>query len=217
MSETRQPLSRGRVVAAAVGLADGSGLSAATMRAVAGTLDVEAMSLYNHVRNRADLLDGMVDAVFAEIPVPADPAAWRDALREVAHQTRAALQRHPWAIGMLDSRATPGPATLRRHDAVLGLLLEAGFSASEAVQAVAVLDSYVYGSALTEKSLPVSGDRTVAEAAADLVSTVSESDYPHLVEVARARARDRSEDSYDAEFGFGLDLILDGLHPGSPS
>ncbi|WP_435595162.1 TetR/AcrR family transcriptional regulator C-terminal domain-containing protein [Tsukamurella tyrosinosolvens] len=216
MRKNRPPLTRARVVGAAVALADATGLAAATMRAVASALDVEAMSLYNHVKNREDLLDGMIDAVFAEISLPAESTTWRPALREIAEQTRAALQRHPWAIGMLDSRTTPGPATLRRHDFVLGLLLVAGFSADTAVRAVAVLDSYVYGSALTEKSLPLGDDRTIADAATELASTVSESNYPHLVEVARVLAGSRGADSYDEEFAFGLTLLLDGLQPDSP-
>ncbi|TWS17728.1 TetR/AcrR family transcriptional regulator [Tsukamurella asaccharolytica] len=215
MRKDRPPLTRDRVVAAAVELADATGLAAVTMRAVAGTLAVEAMSLYNHVKNREDLLDGMVDAVFAEIPIPAPSPQWRPALHAIAGQTRAALQRHPWAIGMLDSRATPGSATLRRQDFVLGVLLEAGFSAAGAVRAVAVLDSYVYGSALTEKSLALAGDRTVAEAAEELISTVSASEYPNLLAVARERAGGTATDSYDAEFEFGLTLLLDGLRPGA--
>ncbi|ADG78963.1 TetR/AcrR family transcriptional regulator C-terminal domain-containing protein [Tsukamurella paurometabola] len=212
----RVPLTRDRVVAAGVALADASGLAAVTMRAVAGSLGVEAMSLYNHVANRADLLDGMIDAVFGEIGLPVEGDQWRSGLRALAGSTRDALRRHPWAIGLMDSRQNPGPATLRHHDTALGLLRRAGFGVREAVRAVAVLDGYVYGSVLTERSLPVGDDRSLRDAAEEAVSAISAADYPYLVEVASDHARTGFDDpGFDAEFTFGLDLIVAGLEPGA--
>lgn len=210
----RSPLSRARIVEAAVGLADDSGSAGVTMRAVASALGVEAMSLYNHVANRAGLLDGMIDAVFAEIALPAGAAPWRDEVHALAISTRAALHRHPWAIGMMDSRSTPGPATLRHHDAVLGALRRAGFTTTMSVHAMSVLDSYVYGSLLQERSLPFGEGGDAGAAAAGLLAQLSAADYPHLAEIALERAEaDATAPGADDEFLFGLALILDGLAP----
>lgn len=210
---TRIPLTRGRIVAVAVGLADGAGLAAVTMRAVAAELGVEAMSLYNHVTNRADLLDGMVEAVFGEIESPDQSLPWRDGVARSAESVRTVLHRHPWAVGILDSRRAPGAATLRRHDAVLGTLRRAGFSPGAAVRAVAALDSYVYGSVLTERSLPVGENDDAGALAAALTAAVSESDFPYLVEVAREHASGPGGLDLDAAFQFGLSAILAGLEP----
>lgn len=210
----RAPLTRERIVGAAVSLADGADLAAVTMRAVAAELGVEAMSLYNHVANRAALVGGMIDAVFGEIELPGPDVPWRDGVRALAGSTRDALRRHPWAIGVMDSRRDPGPATLRHHDAALGLLRRAGFSVHGAVRAIGALDGYVYGSVLAEQSLPVGADRTVRDAAAEAVLSVSAADYPYLVEAAAAHAGPGSEDSgFDAQFAFGLELIVGGLEP----
>lgn len=208
----RTPLNRVRIVEAAVSLADDSGPSGVTMRAVAASLGVEAMSLYNHVANRADLLDGMVDAVFAEIGLPDTSGPWRDEMHALAVSTRTALQRHPWAVGMLDSRSTPGPATLRHHDSVFGALRGAGFSTTMSVHAVSALDSFVYGSVLQEASLPLREGRDLGDAAAELIAGLPVADYPHLAEIARERADvGVAAPSVDDEFEFGLALILDGL------
>ncbi|MFB6610695.1 TetR/AcrR family transcriptional regulator [Agromyces sp. NPDC056379] len=213
----RTPLNRARIVEAAVRLADTAGPSGVTMRAVAASLGVEAMSLYNHVANRADLLDGMVDAVFAEIGLPDASGHWRGEMHALAVSTRTALQRHPWAIGMLDSRSTPGPATLRHHDTVLGALRRAGFSTTMSVHAVSALDSYVYGSLLQEASLPLRDGRDLGDAAAELIASLPVADYPHLAEIARERAdAGVAAPSADDEFQFGLALILDGLGPDTP-
>src|SRR5215467_12145207 len=150
---TRVPLSRERVLETAIALADEGGLAGLTMRKLAQQLGVEAMSLYNHVANKEDLLDGMVDLVFAEIGLPAHGTDWKAALRQRAIGTRAALERHRWAIGLMESRSQPGTANLRHHDAVLGCLREAGFSIAMAAHAYSVLDSYIYGFTLNKQSL----------------------------------------------------------------
>lgn len=213
----RAPLTRARVVDAAIDVADSAGVAGVTMRAVAAALGVEAMSLYNHVANRADLLDGMVDAVFAEIELPDSEASWRERMYGAAVSTRGALQRHFWAVGMMDSRSAPGPATLRHHDAVLGLLRRAGFSTTMAVHAVAVLDSYVYGSILQERSLPLDGARSQSAAASQLRQSLPANEYPYLAEVADDRSvHAASAPQADDEFHFGLELILQGLAPDSP-
>src|SRR5215813_1078569 len=134
----RRTLNPERVLLAAVSLADAE----LSMRKLGESLGVEAMSLYNHVANKDDLLDGMVDLVFSEIPLPAANLDWRSAMRERAIAVRAALSRHRWAIGLMESRRRPGAATLRHHDAVLGCLRIAGFSVELAAHAYSVLDSY---------------------------------------------------------------------------
>ncbi|MEX2618916.1 MAG: TetR/AcrR family transcriptional regulator C-terminal domain-containing protein [Egibacteraceae bacterium] len=120
------------------------------MRKLGQRLGVEAMSLYNHVANKDDLLDGMIDVVFSEIDLPASDAGWRTAMRQRAAPVREALARHPWATGLMELRTTPGPTSLRHHEAVLDSLREAGFSIEDATHAYWLLDSYIYGFAIQE-------------------------------------------------------------------
>ena len=208
----RTPLSRTRVVTTAVALADEKGGAGVTMRALAGQLGVEAMSLYNHVSGRDDILDGMVDAVFAEIDLPAPTADWKQAMRDRAASSRAALRRHPWAVGLMDSRSRPGPATLRHHDAVIGVLRAGGFSVAMAAHAFSVIDSYLYGFVLQELSLPFTGPTELEEVAANMFDNIPPDAYPHLRELAMDHALQPGYD-YGDEFGWGLTLILDALHP----
>jgi AcrR family transcriptional regulator len=146
----RPPLTRGRVLGTAVILADANGIASLTMRKLGVELGVEAMSLYRHVANKVDLLDGMIDTVFAEIDLPADEGDWRTAMRRRAVSARTVMSRHPWATGLMESRATPGPATARHHDGVIATLLGAGFSTEMTTHVVSVLDSYIYGFSLQE-------------------------------------------------------------------
>ena len=205
----RAPLTRDRVLRAAVKLADKGGLSSLSMRKLGGALGVEAMSLYKHVADKDDILDGIVDAVFAEIGLPAAEADWRAAMRERAISARQVLLRHPWAIGLLDSRRNAGPATIRHHDAVIGSLRGAGFSIEMAAHAFSLLDSYIYGFTLQEASLPFSPDE-VSEAAATMLPGALAAEYPHFAEMMAEYAV-KPGYSYTTEFEFGLDLILDGL------
>src|SRR3989442_10616094 len=126
--EARTPLSRERILRVAINLADRNGIDSLSMRKLGQELGVEAMSLYSHVANKDDLLDGMVDVVFGEIGPPPAGVGWRSVMHQRAVAARTALSRHPWAIGLMESRRRPGPATLRHHDAVLGALRKAGFS-----------------------------------------------------------------------------------------
>ena len=141
----RVPLTRERILRAAIGIADGHGADAVTMRAVASQLDVEAMSLYNHVKNKDAILDGMVDVVVDEIDLPTDLDDWREAMRRRAVSAQRAFARHPWAPALMDSRTTSGPARLRYFDWVLGVLEDAGFPLDVAVRCFSVLDSYISG------------------------------------------------------------------------
>jgi AcrR family transcriptional regulator len=200
------------VLRAAVALADREGTSALTMRRLGDALGVEAMSLYNHVANKADLLDGMVDLVFAEIELPSTDGDWRAAMRRRAVSTREALNRHRWAIGLMEGRSSHGPANLSLHNAVLGCLRAAGFSLEMTVHAYSVQDSYIYGFALQERDMSSeSADDFAAEAQRQMQAYQAVlADYPHLVEVVGGHVAKTGYD-YATEFLFGLDLILDGL------
>lgn len=207
----RRPLSRDRVLAAAIRAADRGGVEAITMRRVAQELGVEAMSLYNHVPNKDAILDGVVDSVFAAIELPeASHADWRDAIRGRARSARAVLARHSWALGLMDSRRNPGQATLRHHDAVLGVLRGAGFSLPMAAHAVSLIDSYVGGFVLQEANLPISAPGDVEQVAGDILADLPTDELPHLTEMILDHALRPGYD-YSSEFDFGLDLILDGL------
>ncbi|MEU2391104.1 TetR/AcrR family transcriptional regulator [Streptomyces sp. NPDC007369] len=203
------PLSRERVLAAAVRVADAGGITALTIRSLAQELGVKPMSLYHHVPNKEAIVDGIVDAVFAEIDLPPAGTDWRTALRHRAHSARDVLRRHPWATAVMDSRAHPGPATLRHHDAVIAVLRGGGFPFALAAHAFSLLDSYVYGFALTEAALPFE-PQEIGEAALDFLAQFPAGDYPHLVEFTREHVMQPGY-AHGAEFDFGLDLILDGL------
>jgi AcrR family transcriptional regulator len=211
---SRAPLTRERVLQAAVELADAGGLELPTMRKLGEALGVQAMSLYNHVANKDDLLDGMIDMVFREIELPSQDGDWTTAMRLRAISVRAVLSRHRWAIGLMESRTSPGPATLRHHDAVLGCLRAAGFSLELAAHAYAVLDSYIYGFALQERGLPFDTPEETAQLAQVMVAQFPADTYPHLAEFTFGHILKPGYDFGD-EYGFGLDLILDGLERAS--
>jgi AcrR family transcriptional regulator len=211
-TETRAPLSRERVLQTAVELADRHGLEWLSMRKLADELGVAAMSLYYHVPNKVDLVDGMIEIVFGEIEPPSREVDWKTAMRRRAISTREALGRHRWAVGQMEGRTSHGPANLRLHDAVLGCLRGAGFSLEMTVHAYSVQDSYIYGFALQETDMtPETSDdfAAVAEQQMDTYKDVL-ADYPHLVEVVGGYVAKAGYD-YASEFLFGLDLILAGL------
>jgi len=206
----RLPLNRERILRAAIALADRDGVGSLSMRRLGQELGVEAMSLYHHVANKDDLLDGMVDLVFGEIDLPRVETGWKTAMRQRAISARQVLSRHPWAIGLMESRRTPGPANLRHHDAVIGCLREAGFSVALTAHAYSLLDSYVYGFALQEASLPFDTPQETAEVAQAIMADFPADTYPHLTELAIQHVLQPGYD-YGNEYEFGLDLILDGL------
>lgn len=208
----RAPLSRDQVLHAAVTLADARGAEGLTMRKLARELGVEAMSLYNHVKNKDDLLDGMIDIVFDEIEAPAAGGDWKAELRERAVSTREALERHRWAIGEMEGRTNHGPANLSLHNAVLGCLREAGFSVEMAVHAYSAQDAYIYGFALQQRDMtPETPEDFATEAGRQMREYAAAlADFPHLVEVVGGYIAETGYD-YDTEFLFGLDLILDRL------
>jgi AcrR family transcriptional regulator len=208
--KARATLSRERALTTAMALADTDGLGSLSMRKLAQELGVEAMSLYHHVANKEDILDGMVDMVFAEIELPSDGTEWKTAMRQRAESARAALTRHPWAISIMDSRASPGPETLRHHDAVIGSCRKAGFSVHMAAHAFSLIDSYIYGFVLQEVNLPFDDSTDLEEVVGSMMLPFSAEDYPHLVELTTEYILQPGY-SYGNEFDYGLGLILDGL------
>ena len=206
----RDPVSRDRAVRVAVALADAGGLESLSMRKLAQELGVEAMSLYYHVKNKDDLIDGMVDLVFDEIVLPSAEAPWRTAMEDRARSARAVWARHPWAISLM--RSSPGGATLRHLDAVIACLRGAGFSMPMVAHAMSLLDSYVDGFALQEASLPLSesGDLDTATESILAQQQMMSGAFPHLAEMAATHIL-KPGYAYGDEFDFGLGLILDGI------
>ena len=207
---SRVPLSRERVLGAAVLLADEDGLESLTMRELGLRLGVEAMSLYNHVANKDDLLDGMVDLVVSEIDLPADTVEWREAMRRRAISAQSVFSRHPWASGLIDSRESSGPARLRYLDWVVGTLRRAGFTLEMAARAFSLLDSYIYGFGRQRLNMSAGGDIEPEEMGAAFLRALPADQYPYLREMVVDHAMGSGYDE-SADFEFGLDLILDGL------
>lgn len=206
---TKVRLSRERIVTAAVAVAERNGFDALSMRNLAEKLGVAPMSLYRHFSNKEELVDEMVDVVFGEMYVPRPRGAWKSELRKRGVSAREALKRHPWAIGLMETRIHPGPASAQHHNATMGCLREAGFPFRDAVHAYNLLDSYTYGFALQEQTIPFD---TAEESVEMAEITIAEraSDYPYLAEVLREFATTGGFD-YTEEFDFGLGFILDGL------
>lgn len=204
----RGTLSRAVIVRAAVALADREGLAHLSMRALAKELGVEAMSLYHHVANKDDVLDGMVDHVFGEVHLPAIGGAdWRGELRRRCVSGREAMLRHPWAVGLMDSRPTAGIETLRHHDAVVGCLRQAGLAWPMVSHAMVLLDSHLYGFMVQELSLPAADADGFSELAPQLLATPG-AELPHLAAFTEAYVL-RPGYRFGDEFEIGLDLLLD--------
>jgi AcrR family transcriptional regulator len=205
-STPRSPLTRDRVLRAAIALADTSGLEALTMRRLGQELGVEAMSLYNHVANKDDVLDGMVDLVLGDIRVPPSGTPWKTAMRDRALSAHEVLLAHPWSPLQIMSRFNIGLGMTRYLDATLGRLREGGFSVEGALDAWHTLDSHIYGFTLQELGLPFDAEEA-PQVSADVLGQLDGGQYPHVVEtISHVMTSGRVED-----FEFGLDLILDGL------
>jgi AcrR family transcriptional regulator len=196
------------VLRAAIGLADEGGLESVSMRRLGQALRVEAMSLYKHVANKADILDGIADLVIGDFEVPASGIDWQSAIRRSAISAHQVLLRHPWASGLIESRVSAGPARLRYLDAVIGTLSAAGFTMPMAIRAIMALDSYTYGFVLQESAWPFHAENA-PELAASFGRGLPAGEYPNLMAMAEMAATAPGGASVD--FEFGLDLILDGL------
>lgn len=205
----KERLTRARVLQAALALADEAGIDALTMRSTSERLGSEPMSLYRHVRNKEDMLDGLIDLVFGEVELPRTTSDWKRAMRQRAIAVRKVLSRHPWAFALVESRVQPGPENLRHHDWVLGVLRRAGFSSALATHAYNTLDSYIYGFVLQERNLPFKNAAELAEIGPMMLRQIPADVYPHLRAVAEELLASRFD--YGKEFEYGLDLILDAL------
>lgn len=206
----RPTLTRQRVLAGAVAIADRAGVGALTMRALADEVGVKPMSLYHHVEGKEDVLDGIVDLVFAEIDLPPAELGWREAIRRRCLSAREVLRAHPWATPLMESRTGAGPATLGHHDAVVATFRRAGFSVALTAHAYSLVDSYVYGFALQEAGLPFDTAEEAAEVAQAILDRAPDAAHPHLAELTAEHVLQPGYD-YGEEFAWGLDLILDGL------
>jgi AcrR family transcriptional regulator len=204
----RVPLSRERVLDAAIKLADQGGLESLSMRKLGQELGVEAMAVYYHFANKDEVIDGIVDIVFSQIDLPASGADWKSAMRQRAVSLRDVLLRHRWAIGLMESRRKPGPANLRHHDVVIGSLRSAGLDMPTIAHAYSLVDSYIYGFALFTMNLPFDPSEEVAELGRVTLEAFPVDAYPNLVAYISAM---RPGYNYGDEFEYGLDLILDGL------
>jgi AcrR family transcriptional regulator len=204
----RRPLTRDRVLWAAIRLADEGGLEAVSMRKLGQSLRVEAMSLYKHVANKDDILDGIADLVTSDFEMPSIDADWKTAIRRSAISAHQVLLGHPWASSLIESRRNAGPARLRYLDAVIGVLTAAGFAVPMVMRAIMALDSHTYGFVLQELAWPFD-DEDVPEVAATLARGLPAGEYPNLLAMAEMVAT--APGGVPVDFEFGLDLILDGL------
>lgn len=202
------PLSRERILLAAIRLADEGGIESLSMRKLAQDLGVQAMSLYNHVANKDDMIDGIVDLVVGEIEVPDLGVDWKTAMRRRAISAHEVILRHPWATMPIVSRINVGPAMLRYIDATLGCLWEAGFSVEMVDRAWNAIDSHIYGFTLQELNFPIKTTEYV-NAAQEYIPNIPADKYPYMNRLTHHII----DGDYDgiADFNFGLELILDGL------
>ena len=203
-------LTRERVIEGAVRLADRIGVDALTIRKIADEIDAKPMTIYHHVPNKEAIIDGMVDAVFAEIELPPTDTDWRTAMITRSRSMRATLAGHPWAAPLMENRTSPGPATLAHHDAVLGCLRGAGFSLERTAHAYAVIDAFLYGFALQEATLPATGGEEMVELAGSIAEQMPPDLYPHLTEFTNDHVLQPGYD-FGNSFDVGLALILDGI------
>lgn len=202
-------LSHERIIDAAARVADQGGLGAVSMRSVGSELGVEAMSLYHYVASKEALLDALSEWVFSKISIPAPGSPWREALWARAHSAREVLSAHPWGLGMMESRPTPGLSQLRHYDAMMGRLAAAGFSARLATTAFATVDAFVFGFVLTESTLPLDGTPGAEQKLAESVGP-NESEFPHLSAMLSELFSSGSY-SFGDEFSAGLTILLEGI------
>jgi AcrR family transcriptional regulator len=191
-------------------VADGEGMEAVTMRRLARELEVEAASLYHHVTGKDEILDGLVDLVSAEIELPPPTDDWQSAIRQRAHNTRAVLLRHPWAVALMASRTTPGPATLRVLEAGIRSFRQGGFSVKAAAHAISAVDSYVHGFVLQEVNLPFRDESELAAMTGAIMETFPAAEFPYLFELTIEHVLQPGY-SYGDEFDTGLEVVLDGV------
>ncbi len=202
-------LSREQVLGAALEVADGAGLAGLTIRSVATRLGTSPMAVYHYVATKDEILDGLVDLVFAEIDLPSPEGSWRVEIGRRMDSARAALRRHPWAISLMESRTSPGDGSLSRHEATLATLRQGGFTVVAAAHAYALIDSYVYGFAVQETTIPLGGPEDTAAVVGEMMATFDGA-YPYMSEIATEHVMKPGYDFGD-EFEIGRELVLDAL------
>jgi AcrR family transcriptional regulator len=206
----RAPLSRERVLDGAMAIADAGGIGSLTIRSLAQELGVKPMSVYHYVANKDEIIDGIVDRVYGEMELPSAEGDWRAEMHRRCTSAREVLGRHPWAIPLLQSRTAPGPATLQHHDAVIACLRGAGLSVQMTAHALALVDSLVFGFALSEAALPIHGPESVPEIAEAIMQRFATGAYPHLLEFSTEHVIKPGYD-FGEEFEFGLGVVLDAF------
>jgi AcrR family transcriptional regulator len=207
---SRAPLSRARTLEVALAVADADGIEAVTMRRLGRELGVEAASLYHHVNGKDQILDGLVDVVAAEIELPEPSPDWREATTERSRRTREVLLRHPWAVSLMASRTSPGPATLALLEAGIRCFREGGFSVRSAAHAISTVDSFVHGFVLQEVNLPFRGEAELAAMTSAIMEAFPASSFPYLFEMTVEHVLQPGYD-YGNEFESGLTLVLNGV------
>jgi AcrR family transcriptional regulator len=207
--EPRPTLSRDRVLRTAVSLADRRGIDALTMRRLARELGVEAMSLYHHVADKDDLLDGIVDLVLGEIDLAPTGDDWKATLRRGTISAHDVLVRHPWAATLMSRSPTVRPARLRFMEWILATLADGGFSRGLTDHAYHALDSHITGSTLWLVSMQLEG-KDLRDVGARFLRTLPVEEYPHVAQHIAWHIEEPDGEG-GSEFEFGLDLILDGL------
>ncbi|MGK2851013.1 MAG: TetR/AcrR family transcriptional regulator C-terminal domain-containing protein [Candidatus Limnocylindrales bacterium] len=207
--DPRLPLTRDRILAAAMALADAHGIESLSMRRLAQDLGVEAMSLYNHVANKDDILGAIVDQVVEEFETPAPGEPWQAAIRRSAMSAHEVLLRHPWAANLMLTGPAPGGARLGYMDALLGCLRDAGFSADMTHHAYHALDSHIMGFTLWLVGI-MAGMAALRGSVVGFLEALPTERYPNVAEHIEQHLIDRAADE-PTEFEFGLDLILNGL------
>ena len=206
----KTPVSRQKAIKASLAIADKKGLEALTMRKLAKALRIEAMSLYYHFRDKDEIFDGMVDQVFTEIGLASMEVDWRISMKQRAFAVRKALERHPWALGVMESRPNIGPAIAAHHNSVIGALRKAGFSVGLASHAFSVIDAFIFGFILQERHLPFDTPEELSDIAESALKAFQEDKFPYFSEMITAHVL-KPGYSYSAEFEFGLDLIIESL------
>jgi AcrR family transcriptional regulator len=206
----RAPVNSQRTLEVALAVADSEGLQAVTMRRLARELGVEAASLYHHVDGKGQILDGLVDLVAAEIELVDSDTDWRESITQRARHTRAVLRRHPWAVSLMASRTTPGPATLRLLEAGIRAFREGGFPVVLAAHAISTVDSYVHGFVLQEVNLPFRDEAELAAMTGAIMEAFPASEFPYLFELTVEHVLQPGYD-YGQEFDSGLRVVLNGI------
>ena len=206
----RAPVNQERTLSVALAVADSEGIEAVTMRRLARELGVEAASLYHHVRGKAEILDGLVEAVAGRIELPDPSPNWRRDITRRAHNTRATLREHPWAVSLMASRTRPGTATLRLLETGIRSFRQGGFSVVLAAHAVSTVDSYVHGFVLQEVNLPFRDESQLAAMIGQIMESFPASEFPYLFELTLEHVLQPGYD-YGQEFDSGLEVVLNGV------